>query len=105
MSRNPIARSFGAGINQHRVIPSKRPAAPTVAEFDYGISADDYVEDDAAIDRWHDGWFSGYRGQPCPADDPDTKSGYNEGCARRDVRVVEPARPEGYYHMPLGTFD
>lgn len=23
-SRNPIARSFGAGINQHRVVPDKK---------------------------------------------------------------------------------
>ena len=66
---------------------------------------DDDAALDAAIDRYHAGWSAGWRGQPCPADDADTAYGYAEGLYQRQVRVVMPRRPEGYYHAPVGTFD
>lgn len=76
----------------------------TTAEFDYGI--EDVPEaDDAAIDRWHDGWLDGHRAKPRASEDPDYLKGYEQGADQRNVVVVMPSRPEGYYHMPLGTFD
>tara|TARA_Y100001938_G_scaffold133770_1_gene193471 strand:- start:180 stop:464 length:285 start_codon:yes stop_codon:yes gene_type:complete len=73
-------------------------------QFDYGI--EDVPEaDDAAIDRWHDGWFDGHGAKPKASDDADYLKGYAEGHEARKVVVVMPERPEGYYHMPLGTFD
>lgn len=71
-------------------------------EFDYGI--EDVPEaDDAAIDRWHDGALDCYRGRPKSSDDKDYLAGWAH--AENDVPVAEIERPEGYYHMPLGTFD
>lgn len=61
--------------------------------------------DPAAIDRWHDGWFDGHRGRPKASDDPNYLKGYQEGVDYRNVAVAMPERPEGYYHLPLGTFD
>lgn len=60
---------------------------------------------DAAIDRWNDAALAALRGQPCPADDEDSRAGYAEGLEQRKVRVVMPRRPEGYYHAPIGTFE
>lgn len=74
-------------------------------ELDYGITFEEPEADDAAIDRWHDGWFDGHRAKPKASDDADYLKGYDEGHDARKVVVVMPARPEGYYHMPLGTFD
>jgi len=72
-------------------------------QFDYGI--EDVPEaDDAAIDRWHDGALDCYRGRPKASDDKD----YLEGWLHRRNEAPPPRmpeRPEGYYHMPLGTFD
>jgi len=72
-------------------------------QFDYGI--EDVPEaDDAAIDRWHDGALDCYRGRPKARDDKD----YLEGWLHRRNEAPPPRmpeRPEGYYHMPLGTFD
>lgn len=77
-------------------------SAPAIDLGDIG-----YVEpmDDAAIDRWHDGWLDAYRSQPKATDDPDYLKGYAEGADHRAYSVVSVERPEGYYHMPLGTFD
>jgi hypothetical protein len=61
--------------------------------------------DPAALDRWHDGWFDGYRGNPEDSTDLDYLLGYKEGQTQRVVIVNAPARPEGYYHSPIGTFD
>lgn len=75
-----------------------------MAEFDYGI--EDVPEaDDAAIDRWHDGALDALNHRPKASDDADYLKGYAHGEEERKVVVVMPARPEGYYHMPLGTFD
>lgn len=72
--------------------------------FDYGI--EDVPEaDDAAIDRWHDGALDCYRGRPKASDDKDYLEGWAHAENDRQVQVVMPERPEGYYHMPLGTFD
>ena len=72
--------------------------------FDYGI-VDVPEADDAAIDRWHDGALDCMRGKPKASTDPDYLEGWahgeNERC--RPTPVFE--RPEGSYHMPLGTFD
>jgi hypothetical protein len=54
--------------------------------------------DDAAADRWTDAVLAALRGQPCPADDADSREGYQHGLDARKVRVTYPARPEGYYH-------
>lgn len=63
------------------------------------INADD-LANDAKIDRWHNGYFAKTR-----PTDPDELEGWLQARedARRPVPVFE--RPEGYYHMPLGTFD
>lgn len=57
-------------------------------------------EDETHIDRWHNGYFAKER-----PTDPDELEGWTQAQEERKVRVVMPARPEGYYHMPLGTFD
>ena len=74
-------------------------------KFDYGFEPDEPEVDDAAIDRWHDGVLAALRYQPSMSVDPDYLEGYNYGLEERRVQVVMPARPEGYYHMPLGSFD
>lgn len=81
---------------------------PTPA-FDYGIEPS--VEDlpgyktDAQIDLWHDGALDALRGKPRASNDPDYSAGFDHGLETRGTRVQMPSRPEGYYHMPLGTFD
>jgi hypothetical protein len=61
--------------------------------------------DDAEFDRWADAALAALRGQPIPADDPDSRSGYEHGLEQRKVCVIMPARPEGYYHARIGTFE
>ena len=61
--------------------------------------------DDAAVDRWHDGVLDALRGKVKASEDPDYLEGFAHGVNERRVRVVMPRRPEGYYHMPLGTFE
>lgn len=77
--------------------------------FDFGFDPDavdtETPEYDAKLDRWHDGVLDALRYKPSMSVDPDYLEGYNHGLNERLVRVVMPARPEGYYHMPLGTFD
>lgn len=61
---------------------------------------------DDAIDAWHDGWFAGSRNEAV-ADCPHFASGWFAGRNDKLYRraPIMPARPEGYYHMPLGAFD
>lgn len=63
------------------------------------VNADEIAQD-AKIDRWHDGYFAKER-----PTDPDMLEGWLQ--AREDAKRPAPriTRPEGYYHMPLGTFD
>ena len=62
-------------------------------------------EDHAKNDRWNDGAIDGYRGREPQSEDFDYLDGYREGQREAKVQHVSPARPEGYYHLPLGTFD
>jgi hypothetical protein len=61
--------------------------------------------DPATIDRWHDGWFDGHRGQQPKSEDDDYLKGFVEGQEASKTPATPIIRPEGYYHMPLGTFD
>lgn len=63
------------------------------------------AEPDAEIDRWHDGALDALRLKAAASNDKHYLDGYAHGEQERRARVVTPARPEGYYHMPLGTFD
>ena len=72
--------------------------------YDFQIEDDFDDADDAAIDRWHDGVLDALRFRAIASDDADYMEGYKHGIRDRQVEVVMPARPEGYYHMPLGTF-
>jgi hypothetical protein len=60
----------------------------------------DEIAAEAACDRWHDGYFAKTR-----PTDPDELGGWLQAREDAKVRVVMPTRPEGYYHMPLGSFD
>lgn len=62
------------------------------------------LANEAKIDRWHDGYFANRDGAPRP-DDPDEADGWDHREREKGVHVLMPARPEGYYHAPLGTFD
>jgi hypothetical protein len=64
-----------------------------------GDFADD-IATDAAIDRWHDGYFAKVR-----PTDPDALAGFLQAQSDRRCVTVEVRRPEGYYHAPLGTFE
>ena len=61
--------------------------------------------DESHLDRWNDGALDGYRNKDKQSTDADYLAGYAEGQRDRKVLVVMPARPEGYYHSPVGTFD
>lgn len=63
------------------------------------------IDDDARADRWNDGALDGCRSKPKASSDPDYLEGYAHGQNQRRTHPVMPARPEGYYHMPPGTFD
>lgn len=58
---------------------------------------------DTQIDLWNDAALAAMRGQPQPANDPHSAEGYAYGLEARKVRPIMPARPEGYYHLPLET--
>lgn len=58
------------------------------------------IEADAKIDRWHTGYFAKER-----PTDPDELDGWLYRHESQGTHVVPVERPEGYYHMPLGTFD
>ena len=59
---------------------------------------------DKNIDRWHDGWFEFRAGKSRPSD-RNGAEGWDDAKRASGVRVVMPARPEGYYHSPVGTYD
>jgi len=67
------------------------------------VNADE-IALDAKIDRWHTGYFAKER-----PTDPDELEGWlhrqNEPPPSRWGTPDAVVRPEGYYHMPLGTFD
>lgn len=74
-------------------------------QFDYGFDVDDINDDgDAQVDRFHAGWDAFQAGAPRPAD-KDEASGWDYAESAKMSHVVEPERPEGYYHMPIGTFE
>lgn len=54
-------------------------------------------EADRLIDLYHDGYDLRRQGQPRPAD-PSMAMGWDDAEKASKVRVVMPARPEGYYH-------
>ena len=60
---------------------------------------------EATLDLWNDGAIDGCRGRKARSADVTYLDGYRHGQGERKVRVVMPRRPEGYYHLPLGTFD
>lgn len=68
----------------------------------------DYCENgedpEEAIDAFHRGYMMFRAGQPMP-DCPIMAEGWLDAQRARRDRVVTPARPEGYYHNPIGTFD
>lgn len=64
---------------------------------------DEEREAERKTDAYCAGYLAGRRGGPKP-DDPDGAEGWTDGKDASQVRVVMPARPEGYYHMPLGSF-
>lgn len=63
-------------------------------------------ENERRCDQYNNGWLAGFKGKPC-TDDPDFAVGWREGQRERrnPVVAIMPERPEGYYHMPIGTFD
>lgn len=65
----------------------------------------DDKDSSCAGDRWNAGAIDGYRGTKPRSDDADYLKGYRDGQRDAQVKVVMPARPEGYYHQPIGTFD
>ena len=69
-----------------------------------GITLEPIEDDDAAIERWHDGYDARLRRLPCPTE-PTASEGWHAADSALLIRPVEVERPEGYYHMPLGTFD
>jgi hypothetical protein len=62
------------------------------------------LDNDAAIDRYHDGYGMFLAGGACPMD-ADMAEGWRDAERASRVRVVMPRRPEGYYHAPIGAFD
>lgn len=68
------------------------------------INYDEEREAEERIDRFHDGYFAFRRGEPRPTD-PCAADGWDDAERASQVRVVMPARPEGYYHCAPGTFD
>lgn len=64
----------------------------------------DFEDNDAAIDAFHDGYDLFRKGKPRPECSL-MAQGWDDAQRASRVRVVMPSRPEGYYHMPVGTFD
>lgn len=70
------------------------------------LAQDNYddAEAEAQIERFHAGYDAHKRGEPCPSE-KDAADGWNARDHACHTVVVMPSRPEGYYHLPLGTFD
>lgn len=64
----------------------------------------DDAEAERRIDLYHEGYFAHRDGKPRPSDEH-AAAGWDDRKRDSLVRVVMPARPEGYYHAPVGTFD
>jgi len=62
------------------------------------------MEDETLIDRWHDGYFANLAGLKRPID-PVAAEGWQAREHAKGVAIVQPSRPEGYYHMPIGSFE
>lgn len=69
-----------------------------------GHTLEQILDDEAAIDRWHAGWEARSRGLPCPKE-PTASEGWHAAESAHRVQPVAIERPEGYWHMPLGTFE
>lgn len=69
-----------------------------------GSKPQDFEDDEAAIDAYHDGYDAFWKGQPKP-DGSHQAAGWTDAQRASRVRVVMPRRPEGYYHAPVGSFD
>lgn len=67
-----------------------------------GLPEDDSC--DANIDAYHRGWDAHAKNTACPRD-PIEGAGWRDRARAVRVQPVMPARPEGYYHAPLGTFE
>lgn len=65
---------------------------------------DDDDRIDAEIEQFHAGYRAFLAGQPRPADATQAE-GWEDAQRASRVCVVMPARPEGYYHAPIGAFD
>lgn len=62
------------------------------------------TDNDFAIEQFHLGYGLFLKGKPEP-ECPMRLQGWREARRERRVSAVLPARPEGYYHAPAGTFD
>jgi hypothetical protein len=65
----------------------------------------DPIETDRLIEQYHLGWDDHKRGEIRPSHYPYRAEGWDARDIAVHVRVIEVVRVEGYYHMPLGTFD
>lgn len=63
-----------------------------------------FDDDDKAIDAFHDGYRLFRQRKPRPAC-PIMADGWDDAQRASRVRVQAVERPEGYYHMPLGSFE
>lgn len=84
---------------------AKTSTGPRYCQTCWPIVNADEIEQDAKTDRWHTGYFATQR----PAD-PDELDGWlhrkTENLAGQYAAAsLNESRPEGYYHMPLGTFE
>ena len=59
------------------------------------------MTNDELIDLWNDGAIDGYRNRLRASSHPEYLEGYAHGLDECRVRVIMPARPEGYYHSAL----
>lgn len=59
---------------------------------------------EAAIEQYHAGYDMFRQGKSCPAE-AKMVEGWRDAQRASRVRVIMPRRPEGYYHMPIGTYD
>ncbi len=89
------------------VLGMSQPQANSVIASLQGYYKIQDYDDDAAedrINRFHDGYWAHKRGEARP-NDPHAAAGWDDRARDQKVRVIMPARPEGYYHAKPGTFD